>query len=390
MGTADFDPNAGVYNLTAIGLRDIYIQKLDFNGNFIWAKSMGGTDYDGGGAIAIDNLGNIFTTGAFQDTVDFDPNTGIHNLTAVGGFNSDIYIQKLDSSGNFLWAKSMGGTSSDIGRDIVVDNLGNVYTTGYFEKNVDFDPNTGVYNLTASGTNGYYDVFIQKLDANGNFLWAKSMGSTGFDMGTSITLDNLGNVYSTGGFQGTVDFDPGPGSSYLTALTVSNQDIYIQKLDSSGNFIWAKSMGGIGNNGTGESIVVDNSGNIYTTGFFKDTVDFDPNADTCNLVSAGNYDIFIQKLRPETNLNITTIEQGNILLYPNPATKQITLEWTNHQSSYSSKTMIYNTLGQVVYQKLVRDNSLNINTQDWNPGIYICKLYQDEENIFTEKFVVIK
>jgi len=78
-------------------------------------------------------------------------------------------------------------------------------------------------------------------------------------------------------------------------------------------------------------------------------------------------------------------------LYPNPATNQVTLEWTNtEETTPTSKVVIYNALGQVVYQKLVSDNSLNINTQDWTPGMYICKLYQNEENIFTEKFVVIK
>ncbi|MEN7548786.1 SBBP repeat-containing protein [Rapidithrix thailandica] len=75
--------------------------------NFQWAKSMGGSSYDYGKSIALDSDGNVYTTGYFYGTVDFDPGTGIHNLNAMG--YSDIFIQKLDREGNFVWAKSMGG-----------------------------------------------------------------------------------------------------------------------------------------------------------------------------------------------------------------------------------------------------------------------------------------
>src|SRR5690606_29098604 len=119
----------------------------------------------------------------------------------------DIFVSKLDPNGNFLWAKQMGGTDNDQGISITVDTSGNIYTTGIFRNTVDFDPGAGVYNLTAVVGN---DIFISKLDANGNFLWAKQMGSGGNTRSNSIVLDTNGNIYTTGIFQSTADFDPGP------------------------------------------------------------------------------------------------------------------------------------------------------------------------------------
>ena len=287
--TVDFDPGVGVLNLTSAGLYDMFIQKLDPNGNLLWAKSLGGSGFDQGVSITTDALGNVYTTGDFDTIVDFDPGVGTLNLTSAGV--SDIFIQKLDANGNLIWAKSMGGTSEDFGHAITTDALGNVYTTGWFSAIVDFDPGTGTLNLT---TAGIYDIFIQKLDANGNLIWAKSMGGTGDDYGTSITVDALGNVYTTGYFETIVDFDPGVGTLNLTSAGAS--DIFIQKLDSNGNFLWANTMGGSSAD-QGISIIADASGNVYATGSFRDTVDFDPDTSTLNLISAGASDIFIQKIR---------------------------------------------------------------------------------------------
>ncbi|HLG35194.1 MAG TPA: hypothetical protein VI757_09965, partial [Bacteroidia bacterium] len=112
--------------------------------NWLWAKAMGGTGGDGGGSIAIDASGNVYTTGSFEGTVDFDPGAGIFNLTSAG--SDDIFISRLDGSGNFVWAKAMGGTSSDGGNSVAVDASGNVYTTGLFYDTADFDPGAGVFN----------------------------------------------------------------------------------------------------------------------------------------------------------------------------------------------------------------------------------------------------
>ena len=286
----DFDPGDGYTTLPNSGYQDIFIHKLDASGNFVWAKKMGGMDFDDGVSIAVDNNGNIYTTGYFRETVDFDPGPGTANLVSPAGF-TDGFIQKLDSSGNFVWVKQIGGAGSDWGNSITVDSFGNVYTTGSFSETTDFDPGPGVANLVAVGAS---DIFIQKLNASGDFVFVKQIAGTGQKSATSIAVDPVGNIYTAGIFQDTTDFDPAPGTGNL--ISAGDFDIFVQKLDASGNFIWAKRMGGPGSD-WGKSIAVDPDGNVYTTGHFNETADFDPGAGIANLTSAGGFgDIFIQKL----------------------------------------------------------------------------------------------
>lgn len=292
-GTVDFDPTTTINNLTANGSNDIFISKLDKNGNFLWAKAIGGTSFDRGYGISTDANGNVYTTGYFNGTVDFDPNAGVTNLTANG--DKDVFILKLDNNGNFVWAKAFGGSNYDFGYDITTDTNGNIYTTGYFSGTVDFDPSSGINNLTSIGS---YDVFILKLDANGNFDWAKAIGGSGYDKAEDITTDANGNVYTTGYVNGLVDFDPNAGVHNLTAY--GGDDVFILKLDTNGNFVWAKAIGGTAREfATG--ITTDTIGNIFTTGGFQGTADFDPNVGVHNLTSNGMNDIFISKLDSNGN-----------------------------------------------------------------------------------------
>jgi hypothetical protein len=290
-GTADFDPGTGVSNLTSAGGDDVFISKLNSDGSFAWAKSWGGTDYDGVSGLKVDSSGNVYTTGTFYGTADFDPGTGVSNLTSAG--DSDVFISKLNSDGSLAWAKSWGGTVYDYANSLEVDSSGNVYSTGTFFGTADFDPGTGVSNLTSAGG---YDVFISKLNSDGSFAWAKSWGGTGSDNVKSLKVDSSGNVYTTGTFQGTVDFDPGTGVSNLTSA--GGNDVFISKLNSDGSFAWAKSFGGTVSDSV-NILQVDSSGNVYTTGTFSGTADFDPGTGVSNLTSAGGDDVFISKLNSD-------------------------------------------------------------------------------------------
>ena len=238
MGTADFDPDpVGIHNLTSAGGYDIFVSKIDANGNFIWAKQFGGINIGIGNSITVDDSGNVYTTGYFWGTSDFDPDlVGTQNLTSAG--SGDVFVSKLDANGNFMWAKQFAGTDMGMGNSIVVDKSGNVFTTGSFWYDTDFDPDpVGIQNLTVVGQHS----FISKLDAGGNFVWAGQLGGNSSDIGRSIALDDSGNVYTTGYFGNTADFDPGIGTNYLTS--VGNNDIYISKLDTNGNFVSGKENG---------------------------------------------------------------------------------------------------------------------------------------------------
>ncbi|MGM0477824.1 MAG: SBBP repeat-containing protein [Bacteroidota bacterium] len=348
-GTTDFDPGIGTTNLNSAGSHDVFISKLDVNGNFVWAKQFGGTNSDRGQSIFLDDNGNIYTSGAFSSTSDFDPGVGTYNLTSVSAI--DVFVSKLDAAGDFVWAKKLAGTNSSI----VVDTSGNVFTTGYYSGTADFDPGTGTYNLTSEGS---YDIFISKLNSSGNFEWAKSMGGPNYDRGVSIALDSSSNVYTIGGFQGTVDFDPGAGTYNLTSGGF--YDIFISKLNTSGNFVWAVQLGGT-NYDHGFSIAIDSSKYVYTTGYFQETVDFNPGSGTYNLTSDGGSDTYIHKLKlcelptqPSTISGNTNLCNGDTETYsvtndPNVDTYNWTLPsgWSGTSTSNSINVTAGSTGGTI-------------------------------------------
>jgi hypothetical protein len=297
-GTVDFDPGAGTLNIASAGQDDVFVTKLDASGNLIWAQTMGGSVTDYARDIYVDDSGNVYTTGHFEGTSDYDPGSGMANLTSEGA--SDVFVSKLDASGNYVWAKSMGGPSSEFATSITVDLSSNVYTTGFFQNNADFDPGVGVNILMTVGMNG---AFISKLDASGNFVWAKGTSSGDVisgESGTAITVDDSGNTYISGSFFGTSDFDPGAGTALITSA--GQNDIFFLKLDNSGNHVWSKSIGGPGSDIV-RAIDIDDNSNVYTSGYFDGSSDFDPGAGQVNLTSEGSFDVFVSKLDSSGNYN---------------------------------------------------------------------------------------
>ncbi|MPM15277.1 hypothetical protein SDC9_61645 [bioreactor metagenome] len=256
---------------------------------FVWANHMGGTSttcYCYG--VAVDNAGNVYSVGNFWGTVDFDPGAGVYPLTSTG--NDDVFVSKTDASGQLVWAFHVGGSSADYGYGICTDDHGNFYITGVFYSTVDFDPGAGSYPLTSSGG---WDIFVAKYTDDGNLVWAKKMGGTASDYGYAIAVDTMGSVYSCGWFGGTADFDPGTSAATLT--TAGGDDIFISKLDSSGNYKWARRMGGSGSD-RANSIATDKAGNVYAGGYYNGTADFNPGGAGFQMTSNGLSDVYACKL----------------------------------------------------------------------------------------------
>ena len=302
-GSCDFDPGAGATSLGAVGSSDIFISKLDKNGNFEWAKSMGSTGADGGVSIALDHMGDPIIGGSFVLTADFDPTATISNLTSFG--SNDIFVTKFNSMGLMQWVKQIGGTGNEYLEFLTSDKWGNAIYTARYENGADFDPSTATFNLTGSGR-----VVVSKLNNNGNFVWAKKLGSLGTsERSKSVAVDTFGSVYTVGDFDATNDFDPSTGTANLTS--VGSVDVFVSKLDSNGNYSWAVGFGStIADIGNG--IAVATNGSVYTTGNYAGTCDFDPSTATSNLTAVGGNDIFVHKLS-QCIINKTTTLTGNTI-----------------------------------------------------------------------------
>lgn len=288
-GTPDFDPGPNTSYLTSNGLTSLFISKFNANGDFLWAKKIDGDPHSEGLHMQVDNSGNIYLVGSITNTTDMDPGIGIYNLVSE---SHDGFVCKLDSNGNFVWAKKFGGSFPDVINAIKIDESGNIILAGEFYDIADFDPSGNTLFL---GNSNAASICIVKLNAQGNLLWAKAVTAGGmFIKNNDVDIDNAGNIYFTGNFSGQTDFDPNSGVQNLTA-TGSTQDIFIAKWDINGNYVWAKK---IGNNyiDVGYAIRVDNNGSVYYAGNFAGTVDFDPSTATSNLYSGSNAKAFISKL----------------------------------------------------------------------------------------------
>ena len=282
---------------TSVGGTDIFITKINANGNYGWTKTIGGTANDVAYGIAVDTLGNVYIAGGFEGTVNFAAGfTGTENKSSGGG--ADIFVTKINADGTYGWTKTIGGNGNDVAYGIAVDSSDNVYITGYFRNAVNFGADFGATdNKTSFG--GTEDIFITKINANGTYGWTKTIGGTGDDVAYGIAVDTSGNIYITGSFQGSPDFaaDFSGGADEISSN--GHDDIFLTKVTGNGDYGWTRGMGGSGID-RADAIAVDGAGNIYLGGSFEQTVNFAAGfGGSDSKISAGSTDIFITKINQD-------------------------------------------------------------------------------------------
>jgi hypothetical protein len=372
--SAYFDSTNESLQLSSSGGSNSFILKYDPDGNIVWLKGYGGTAFD----VDIDNSGNIYTTGHFVDEADFDPGTQTYNLTSYGA--EDIFISKLDPEGSFIWAKQMGGTDGDKGYSIFADATGGAVLTGYFNSDASLDPNSGAITHTSNGNS---DAFVCKLNEDGDLSWANQYGSTSVDEGRSICIDALGNIYCSGNFSGTADFDPTLNEFNMTSNGAS--DLYLSKLNANGQMNWAVQIGGTGLEYTRWIFANEQGDEIYIGLNFSGTVDFDPYEGVYNL-SGTNYGGCALKLGPTSNniINHSLLLQS--LAYPNPTNGPIVFELKTPCNFLTAS--VHNQLGQQVLQKSFSNSKrieLNIVGAE---GLYYAELTTDSGMKFS--YIIMK
>ncbi len=285
-GVIDLDPGFGTAQDTSVYAEDIFIAKLDQFGNFIWGKTIGGVSFDKGNAIETGPNGNIFICGIFQDSVDFDPGPGTQVLISP---SFSAFVLKLDDSGNFVWVRKFENSNA---RDLVIDENENIYTTGFHTDSSDMDPGPGTSFLLLSPYDVGANCFVNKLDSQGNLIWTKSIGNFFSDQGQSIAVDLQGNVVVTGSHsQDTIGALSWPNPSWICDGVT-----FVEKMDSLGNTLWHNRYIGSGCDGAGIDVAIDHDNDIYVTGQFAGTIDFDLGAGVANLSTVNGLSAFVLKL----------------------------------------------------------------------------------------------
>lgn len=286
-GSIDFS-GKGSAVLHSFGGADVFLLKLNNSGGFDWAANVGGGGTDEAYSVENDLSGNVYVSGTFEGTVDFDPGAGTQFRTSNG--RSDAFVLKLDANGNFMWVYTFGGNDDEAALSLDLDASGNLLIGGYFTDVVDFDNGAG---SDMHSSVGLKDGFVLQLSTSGSFGWAKTVGGSGDDMIRALELDAAGNVLLAGSFHNTVDFDPGGGTADLSSNGLS--DFFVLKLNAAGDYLWSVSKGGLLED-EAFGIALDGSGNVFITGMFSGVVDFDGGSGTRMLTSMGLSDAFILKL----------------------------------------------------------------------------------------------
>jgi hypothetical protein len=264
----DFDPGPDSAKLTSVGDYDAFVGKLDSSGHMLWTIQLGSSGADRGEYVNVDALGNVYVTGSFSGTIDFDPGPGTASLTASAG--TDAFVAKYDGAGNYIWAVGFAESGNSTGKALGVDGNANVYVTGNFSGVISFTNGTSYISL------GGNDVFICKLNSAGGLEWGQRIGGSSLDNASGIVADATGNVFALGMFEnGTIDLDPGPDSAnYRTGTSLA----YLIKLNGNGGLIWAiRTPVPFAND-----LKMDAAGNLYIAGSIFDVVDFDPGPGTAN------------------------------------------------------------------------------------------------------------
>jgi hypothetical protein len=303
-GTTDFDLGAGVSNLTTGSAAAGFVAKYNPDRSLAWADRFGGqTAGVFGVAITLDTAGNVYASGTTgHGDYDMDPGAGTATLTNpnIGG-NACSYIAKLNPSGGYVWAKQF--TNTNTGADgvwtakLAVDSAQNVYVTGIFVGQIDFD--TSATTTYTSGDTSGGDGYAAKLDANGNLAYLVTIGapSTRED-GYGIAVDAAGNAYVTGQLSPNTTVHATNGNTVLNSA--GTWDLYLLKLDPTGALTWSWRTGSAGFE-TGSDILYDGAGNLYLTGIYSAaTVDFDPGPGVQTLpYPGGSYSVFALKLKTD-------------------------------------------------------------------------------------------
>jgi hypothetical protein len=406
---------------TSQGGADLFLAKFDTLGRLVWARAAGGPGNDISNAVGNDFAGNTYITGSFENYVNFDTSNSL-----VSGGLADIFLAKYDSNGVVRMVAKAGGLGEDAGTALTLDRFGYIYVSGYFSETASFRSQKFV-------SNGGKDAFLAKYHPGGLIEFVHAYGSTGDDLASSVSLDGSGDIFLTGTFNGSINFDGnlvssqqkdaflvmlnnstglanwaiglgGPGDDAgmgVSADGASNAvvtgafsgsarfgnkllqsaggtDIYIAKFDALGKLLWAESAGGTGDD-SGISVCLEHDDIPYITGNFQHKSAFGDAV----ITSVGNSAYFFAKMAQDpTGIHEPELINPNVLIYPNPAAGNF------HITGFGKiKSIIVENLEGSEVKHFSGDSDHDFNVSDLPGGIYLVRVLT-EKSMLSRKLVI--
>ncbi len=344
-GTVDFNPSSGSVNyLYAFNTADVFFVKLKSNGDYVWAKAIAGLKNVESSGIVVDGSGSVYLSGRFNSTVDFDPSSASYNLISNSTITHDVFLAKYSSYGNLSWVKKFGNTYDEVVCAPKFTKNGNILLYGEFKGTVDFNPGSGINNLTTTGNSK--DLFVANFKTNGDFQFANRIGNAKDEYVYDIAINKTTNQYYIAGkFTQTVDFDPSPSTFNLSSANPLYYNSFIAKYTLPGS-----------------SIIEENGGDESA----KKEVE-----ETAPII---NDDVKVKELK----------------LAPNPTNNYLNLQYIGFDNT-SSTLRIYDITGKEVsngiYSLLNTSNTgSQIDVSSLNSGLYII-IIETENAIIQEKFI---
>jgi WD40 repeat protein len=414
------DTQIGQDQYTSYGSQDLFIAKFNAGGAFLWSYRVGGPMADYITGLSLDTDQNIVIAGYFYNEISFG------DTTILASSSSDIYVAKFDPEGNLLWVTSAGGSSSDQVRSASFDPDGNILITGSFYYDITlgdttlstFDP-VGVFiaryfsdgqldqvfqlngtylsteNYVVAGQDGDFyvsgnfseqiflgcntfdagefnqDIFVAKYNASCDFQWARHAFSSSSDQIIGIVTDPDNNLYLTGHYLDTIQFDQ---LIMPYNLCCGSREIFIVKYNSTGDVQWGDSISGTRANV--QSIAMSDQGELLLSGLFTEEVRMDP----LKLSSFNGFQNYVTCLHTGILAKVDQIDAiRRIKVFPNPATDQIRII-----DQFKSSVLYYKIFtgsgSQVISGTIGADE--NIDVGFLSAGQYLLQLFDPEEDTF--------
>ena len=433
-GTTDFDPNTGSFLVRSdtVGSSAEFLLKLDSNANFNWVNAIGGFALQGRSlTTGINN--EIIWAGMFYGSVDFDPTSATNVVT--GNF-FDMYLQKFDSNGVVQFTYTYVSNPSNLANGLAVNSKGDLYMVGICN-NIDFDPSSGSSPMQSNAN------FLVKYDSNGVYQWVQYWDVTPTDIKIDRQNDDL---YIGGNFTGSQDFDPGSGVQNNTSA--GGRDAFAMRLDSNAQFVWARTIGGSGNdevqamdylnpyltlgisfegtvnifnsstptthNSLGatdlltvsldsnglidlsdsygssgidafQSIRIQSDQTYYFSGTYESNINFSPSSSLNAGTPYNRSNFFIAKANRFTvGLETTTSEKALVNIYPNPSKGQLQIETTEQ-----TDLIVFNGLGQQVADHKLIKGKQTLNFDELPKGVYYFQFVSPTAEKSVQKVILL-